>query len=282
VNLVGKILVIIVTVLSFAFLALAFAVVATPTNYRDVSAKRDAALKDREKQLSRLSTQNDELRKKLQEVLKAHGDNARRAATEMEQAQTAYRELREKLDAEKKKAAENTARAKLDMEEVKKRREDLNLLGDQLKKATQEKEEADRKKFERDQELVDLQFKIGAAEAENKDLKELEAALTVMCTEKGLPTSVQDRPVAAVAPDVEGLVLKVDGRLIEISLGSDDGLRPGHKLDVFRTEPKPQYLGRVVVEVVDADQAVCRVLPELKQGAIQERDLVSTRITPRR
>jgi uncharacterized protein YqfB (UPF0267 family) len=78
--------------------------------------------------------------------------------------------------------------------------------------------------------------------------------------------------------------LKVDnqGKLVEISIGSDDGLRKGHRLHVYRVKPQGKFVCTIEITNVDPDQAVARIIPNLKQGNPQEGDLVATRITASR
>lgn len=50
-----------------------------------------------------------------------------------------------------------------------------------------------------------------------------------------------------------------EGGLITISLGSADGLKVGHTLEVYRLKPKPKYLGRVRIVGLQAHRAVAQV-----------------------
>jgi hypothetical protein len=69
---------------------------------------------------------------------------------------------------------------------------------------------------------------------------------------------------------------RADGQqLIEISLGYDDGIRPGQKIEVFRGD---RYLGRAEILRADPDVSVARVLREYQIGQIQEQDDVSTKL----
>lgn len=73
-----------------------------------------------------------------------------------------------------------------------------------------------------------------------------------------------------------GLVAKIDdvaNDLVEISIGSDDGLRIGHQLDVTRGGT---YLGRITIQRVEPNRAVGQIDPNLQRGAVQEGDRVST------
>jgi hypothetical protein len=66
--------------------------------------------------------------------------------------------------------------------------------------------------------------------------------------------------------------------LVEITLGSDDGLAVGHELYVYRNGGQGKYLGQIRIVHLEPDRAVGRVLPETKNGVIERDDNVSTRL----
>ena len=73
-----------------------------------------------------------------------------------------------------------------------------------------------------------------------------------------------------------GLTARVDDvrdDLVEISIGSDDGLRLGHQLDVVRGGT---YLGRITIQAVEPNRAVGQIDPNLQRGRVEEGDRVTT------
>lgn len=83
--------------------------------------------------------------------------------------------------------------------------------------------------------------------------------------------------VSHIPPKVEGRVLAVsDKDLIEISLGSDDGLKEGHALEVYRGAT---YLGRIIIRRTAPDRAVGQVVRELQRGQIKQGDNVSSKLS---
>lgn len=71
----------------------------------------------------------------------------------------------------------------------------------------------------------------------------------------------------------QGVVLAVpEPNLVEISIGSDDGIRKGHKLEVMRAGGV--YVGRIEVQQTTPDRAVCRVIPEMLRSPMQRGDRV--------
>ena len=81
-------------------------------------------------------------------------------------------------------------------------------------------------------------------------------------------------------PKVEGLVLAVlEGGVIEISIGSDDGIKPGHQLEVVRmADAQGIYVGRVEVAKVAPDRAVCKTLPDFEKRKIAKGDRVYSKL----
>ena len=87
----------------------------------------------------------------------------------------------------------------------------------------------------------------------------------------------KDTLVSHIPPKVEGRVLAVSAKdLIEISLGSDDGLKEGHALEVYRGNT---YLGRIIIRRTAPDRAVGQIVRELQRGQIKQGDNVSSKLS---
>jgi hypothetical protein len=82
---------------------------------------------------------------------------------------------------------------------------------------------------------------------------------------------------------VSGLVVRIpENGLVEINLGSDDGLKQGQTLDVMRlgtTIENTQHLGRIQLTSVHKTTSIGRTLPGAR-GKIEENDHVATRLDP--
>ncbi|HYO24348.1 MAG TPA: hypothetical protein VEQ85_05305 [Lacipirellulaceae bacterium] len=87
-------------------------------------------------------------------------------------------------------------------------------------------------------------------------------------------------PAANVIAQARGVVnatRRAGGQqLVEISIGSDDGVRPGQTVEIFRGE---RYLGRARIVRSDPDRAVGEILREFQQGPIQQGDDVATKLS---
>jgi len=126
---------------------------------------------------------------------------------------------------------------------------------------------------ERDKNLksvVDLTDQLNKAFNEMKLLKEQNARLMSL---------VPNPPSGVPAPPkLDGEVTTAPaGNLLEISLGSDAGLKSGHKLTVYRTSGTNRTtLGQIEVLQTAADKSICRFDAKSIQGEIQKGDLVTT------
>jgi myosin heavy subunit len=82
--------------------------------------------------------------------------------------------------------------------------------------------------------------------------------------------------VAHIAPQVQGLVTAVgSGDYVEVSIGSDDGLKPGHVLQVYRGKT---YLGQITINKTSPDRSVGVIDKKMLRGRIQKGDNVTTKL----
>ena len=79
---------------------------------------------------------------------------------------------------------------------------------------------------------------------------------------------------------MDGIVTSVlEAGLIEISLGSDAGLRKGHQLQVYRINGGQSiYVGRVEVVKTDPSKSVCKIDPKFQNSNIMVNDRVASKI----
>jgi cell division protein FtsL len=76
-------------------------------------------------------------------------------------------------------------------------------------------------------------------------------------------------------PTINGVVMAVADDSIEVSLGFDDGLQTGHQIEVYRND---EYLGRAIVKSVKPDRSVAVLVREYSRGIVQRGDKVTTRL----
>ena len=86
---------------------------------------------------------------------------------------------------------------------------------------------------------------------------------------------------AKAPPRVDGVILSTPGAgLVEVSLGSDDGLRKGHQLEVYRISGGAStYVGRIEVVKTAPNLSVCKLAPNFPQNSnIMKGDRVASKI----
>jgi conjugal transfer/entry exclusion protein len=85
-----------------------------------------------------------------------------------------------------------------------------------------------------------------------------------------------DEPADATPPKIEGVVTAVSKTgLLEVSIGSDDGLAAGHTLEVFDGK---SYAGRVSVIKTTPNRSVAKIIQEYQKRDIKKGDNVATRL----
>lgn len=83
---------------------------------------------------------------------------------------------------------------------------------------------------------------------------------------------------AHIPPAIDGRISKISPNirgLVEINLGSDDGIRKGHEFDIYRGV---NYLGRMKITETSPNHAVGQLIDELTRGPIKEDDRVTTKL----
>jgi len=91
----------------------------------------------------------------------------------------------------------------------------------------------------------------------------------------GLPTVKNANEPNPPSTFVKGKIEKVDASgLVQISLGTDQGVNKNNTLEVFRTQPEPKYLGMVRIVDANFNSSVGRLIvpagttvrPQLREG----------------
>jgi hypothetical protein len=148
---------------------------------------------------------------------------------------------------------------------------ELEALRNELRNAQKERDKYFAKVIEltdRLQQLIAAQAK--AREAELQQLIAAQAKAREAKEKEAMPRNAGPTGV------LEGLVLDTWGEgVVEVSLGSDDGLQRGQRLDVCRQQDSTaNYVGKIEVLESQAERSLCRIIPEFTKGAIRKGDRV--------
>ncbi len=279
-NLVGKIFVVLIFVMSLFFMGLTVAVYATHKNWKDFVENPATGLN---KQLEDAKNRTEDFKSrvgKFQNELAQEKIIKRDAVASLENALTGLQSqlaLQDKALANERNAKDEAiATLKTTQENEGALRAEVVGLREQHRQA-----EEDRDKFFA--EVVKLTDELHQMRNDYDMLRQRNFDLADQLTDaKRVLTKFDLEPVPAIYEDVpdrvESVVLEVGAEgLVEIKIGSDDGLLKGHRLDAYRQDGSA-YLGRI--EVIDTwpDRAVCKILPEFRRGLIQGGDIVSTKL----
>jgi hypothetical protein len=286
-TLLGKILVIVNLAFSLVTGALIVTVFATRTNWEtgwkemhksyDVAAANAKAYRD----------ETEELKKQVKtakETLETEREQAKKDLAARDEQVNAARQALAAADSQKLKqgtlntsSTEEIRRRRLEVDNLQRQLTDMQgKVADALKqqRTSKEAEIAARINFtsehERTRQLLTVNEQL------TKDLERERAR-----TGGSMSASVQ-QAMKPPPDDVRGVVLESDPKtgLVTISIGSDSGINVGHTLEVYRFEPRAEYVG--MIRIVDADfhRAVGRAVQPLVagHGPIQKGDRVASKI----
>ena len=284
-NLVGKILVVALLVMSLVFASLTLAVHATHTNWLQRVTNTDKSkgppglvqdLADKDSALQRKITELTEM-ERLKErttreyevrVAQQESQNqellAVRLNLQTENTQKAG-QLKEAIS-----AADNAAKL------LEKTQEENKVIREENVVTKKARDDNHTQLVAREDDLAQAKGEWARLEARNKQLLAQLAQYRLALQNAGVNLNLQ-------TPAVQGLVTKTHTteKMVEINLGTDHGLREGDLMDVYRlgnTLASTAYLGQIRLFKMDKTTAVGSVIPDKLKGTIQENDHVATRI----
>lgn len=287
---VGKILVVLQLVLSVLFLAFAATVYNTHMSWRDAYTKQkqtaDKAAADKNNTLADLDRAKNEFEAQ-KKVLEQRAEQAE-ANNKGLQAQLAQvTKTRDENAIALKAAGELTVIAQ---EEAMARRDEADVLRvlnhTQAGKLNENLETITKL----EDEVHNKELSLGTAVAKNKVLLGQNSTLRQALEAAGITADVTELAArSSPPPRVDGKIL--DSRpprrqgaseLVEISLGSDDGLQKGHEMSIYRAGgvggQQPKFLGKIVIVKTEPDKAVGQVIESSRNGVIQKGDNVTTKL----
>jgi hypothetical protein len=289
-NLVGKIFIVLIIVLALVYMAMTMAVYTAQRNWRD------EVLRDRDKtgpgkelglqwQLKDAQTTNAALKDEKAKLEKEYAAERVAAQQQLTKLQNDF------VLAQKDRISLQAGRAELE----KQTRDAVAAMTATQKNATDCRQERDKMRtllaqaqLDRDKhfgEVVRLTNELNEAVNEKellrkregdlaKDLAKSDEALRWYGFDKNTDYKSKD------PPKLNALVTSVHGdNLIEISLGSDAGLRKGHQLHIYRINgDKRVYVGHVEIVKTDPTVSVCKADPKNLNSNVMVNDRVTSTI----
>jgi len=283
-TLLGKVFTVLIFIMSILFMGFSVVVFATHRNWKmlvdNPSATERYPLGLKQQLQAQVETNKglraelDGLRNQLAVEMAARRSALSALETKLADAQQRLAQKESELAGLQSAQTEATAAINLAETRLKELVIDIQKLRDEIRMV-----QAQRDEFY--QRVVDLTDKLYSAAGVERNLKERETQLIAEISKYKRVTDVlgvnPNMPVESIAPPLDGIVTAVgDKNLIEVSLGSDDGLRVGHRVEVFRDN---NYLGSAMVLKTDPDRAVAQVDEKSQRGLIKVRDRVATKLT---
>ena len=290
-NLVGKIFTVLILVLAVVFGAFAVAVYATNKSWRDVVMSEDMnpntrqvgyvrQLKEARARSDALKDQMEKIEQELESERAAKRQSLTKLETELDQLKKENAEAQKERDSLDQKLREAMAALQTTSTSAKTYYQEQKDLESRVEKAQKDREGTFRK-------LVQLQDDLNQAVSEHQRLKALiaknEQELAKLRNYVRIKGDDPNNPNASgqplAPPRVDGAILTVrEGGLMEISIGSDDGLQQGHQLDIFRSSGGVVTgVGRCEVVQTSPKVSVCKLVPGFTKSPPQRGDRVYTK-----
>ncbi len=278
-TLLGKCLTALILILSVMFAALALVATASHKNWRDVvltGVNGQPGLKD---QIEAISRDNQQLRDQRDRTKNALAREQVARKTALAALQTQLDRLQEELG---RSGAEveglRTQVTELTTSDLNKTKQLETLTGEnaRLRTSVRDEQAARDTLFTTTLELTDQMNVLRGfkqrLEQRNKQLMAQATRFEEVIAARGIDIN---EPLDGAPPERNGNILQIDrpSHLVLISIGSDEGLRAGHFLEVTRAG---RYVGKLKVRNTEPDRSVAEILKDYSEGILQEGDRVDT------
>jgi cell division protein FtsL len=274
-NIIGKIFVFAVFIMSLVFMSFGVALYSTHTNWRDEIVKPgglNEQLENARVEAAALQDEINELTKDVKESEVARDTVIAQVQAALREKNESLQELRKRVDQQEQDRNEAQDELAAKSRELEQATAEINDLRDAIKQQQQNLDDQVQRTADMAVELHEKEATLVIVRERKSQLEKQVANARVLLQQMGL--NVESLPRDQM-PAVDGVVTAVGRDAIELSLGGDDGLQQGHVLEVYRDDT---YLGRVRVVTVRPDKAVAEVIQEYKRGFIQRGDKVASRL----
>ena len=271
-NFIGKILVVLIFVMSLVFMSFAVAVYGTHQNWMAEAEKQKNLVDIARNALTKAEEEQKKLEAELTREINAREQALAKLETERNGLAAEREELVKERDALLVKDKEAVAALDTAQQNLARLTKEVMGLRTEIRAVQEERDKTFDRIVERTDQVHQLQGEAKRLAERNIQLAAQMASADLVLERHGLH---RDMPVDGIPPMLRGKVLAINrDNMVEVSLGTDDGLRVGHTLEVFRGS---KYLGRVQVLRTTTDRAVGKIVPGFKKGVIQKDDDVATR-----
>jgi len=281
---VGKILVLFIMAFSLILSAISTVVFTTSKNWKTATEAERKKVNDVTVKLKEQTAKTEAAQKDLEAANASYEAKAKQLTDRIKSIEDANVLAQNQVTTAKTQVADAQQTAKAALEEAEARRKETLQLREQKSLVEKQGNEFKLHTAELNDKIRELERAMETATKNNTDLRERVAKFSTLLRSQGLSDDISQIKGMESPPPVVGEVKRVEAtnRKFEATIGSNDGLVPGHELYLFRTSPRPEYIGKAEVLSVDPNQSVLQVKGTTYQGKkIQEGDIVSSTIKPR-
>jgi signal transduction histidine kinase len=278
-NLLGKIFIVAIMIMSVVFMTLALMVYATHKNWKEVVDGTNGLrnqLQTAQTQFEQFKNEHNRLESQLKGENESFQQQVRKLETEranQSERNAALLAENEQLRAERRDATAAVAATQANNQRL---ANEVTGLREDIRTNEQARDKSFQATLSATEELHQAKGKLDNTLERNRQLTQQVSGMTRVMDAKGIDPNT---PPDAVVPTVDGMVSRVrqaaGAQLVEVTIGADDGIKQGNTVEVYRGG---RYLGRVEIVKTAPDRAVGRVDRRFQQGQIQEGDRVATRL----
>jgi hypothetical protein len=275
----GKILVFVNLVFSLLTAGLIVMVYTTRTNWASAFGKQAATV-------AIVRAQMDAEYAEADKVVKAKEAEFQRVTREKQEQTTLLTKAQSDLAAARQEISQITtaqgsgdAVKQAQAEELKRRKDEAEKLTALVTEREQKIHEIDQQMSKLRNEKVSFQIQYESARARNDELlKQIQAKEQELARSRdpGRGATMTQAPTP-VPENFRGSVKALQGDLATITPGSDAGAAVGSVLQVYRLQPRPEYLGTLVIRAVTPHEAVGQ-LQGPKKNQVKVNDEVAARL----
>jgi len=283
---VGKILVIVLMVFSILFLALSAVVFTTTADWRAKSQEQKDLVTKRTTELNDAKQSVDNLTKNLAAAQAQHKAQVAQLETQKADLTTQNTTLQKEIADARTKLEVALKNMQTAQQEAEVRARESTQLRDLLAAVQKQANEFKERQRELKDEIYELRRFNEDASRKNDDLRRRVASLVQLLRNNNIEpgTATTSSPGRdAPPPSLRGTITAVnpDNTVAEINLGSDEGLLVGHRLKIYHTEPRPEYLGEMEILTVESDRSAGRITSHVLGKKVKEGDRVAPQVQPR-
>ncbi|NOY29799.1 MAG: hypothetical protein GXP28_06365 [Planctomycetes bacterium] len=274
-NLLGKFFIVSIAVAAIFMMAISMAVYTNHHNWRAEAEKLTTQLSEATNKNEQLASSYRSLESQLSAEVEASQQEVRKLESERVALISQNTTIQTDLDQLRQQQRASTAAVASTQQNNEKLTAEVEVLRAEIRENQQARDEAVATTIRTTDESHQLLGKLSMLNERHVQLAQQLGEATSLLNENGIDAN---DPQAAV-PRVRGLVSattrQAGVQLIEITIGSDDGLKPQQTIEIFRGD---RYLGRAEILRTEPDRAVGRIIRRFQQGQIQEGDDVATKL----